>query len=75
MYAPETVLTHAGINDVLNDKSQLNTENLLCNIKCRVDKYLKFGVKNMLISGLVFAARVSLEVLEKIHEKLKYFLS
>ena len=32
-YAPETVLIHAGTNDVLNDKSQLNTENLLCNIK------------------------------------------
>ena len=33
MYTHETVLIHAGINDVLNDKSQLNTENLLCNIK------------------------------------------
>ena len=33
MYTPETVLIHAGINDVLNDKSQSNTENLVSNIK------------------------------------------
>ena len=31
---------------------------------------LKFGVKNILISGLVFTTRVSLEVLGKIYEKL-----
>ena len=30
----------------------------------------QFGVKNILISGLVFTTRVSLEVLGKIHEKL-----
>ena len=48
MYTPETVLIHAGINDALNDKSQLNTENLLCNIKYMIDKCLKFGVKNIL---------------------------
>ena len=28
MYTPKTVLIHAGINDVLNDKSQSNNENL-----------------------------------------------
>ena len=75
MYPPDTVLIHAGINDVLNNKSQSNTENLLSNIKYMVDKCRKFGVKNMLISGLVFTTRVSLEVLEKIHEKLHTFCS
>ena len=35
-----------------------------------VDKCRKFGVKNILTSGFVFNTRVSLEVLEKIHEKL-----
>ena len=69
MYTPDTVLIHAGINDVLNNKSQSNTENLLSNIKYMVDKYCKFGVKSILISGLVFTTRISLEVLEKIHEK------
>ena len=33
MYTPETVLIHTGINNVLNDKSQSNNENLLSNIK------------------------------------------
>ena len=49
MYTPETVLAHAGINNVLNDKSQSNTENLVSNIKCMVDKCRKFGVKNMFV--------------------------
>ena len=57
MYTPETVLIHAGINDVLNDKSQSNTENLVSNIKYMVYKCGKFGGKNILISGLVFTTR------------------
>ena len=40
-----------------------------------VDKCRKFGVKNILISGLVFTTRVSLEVLEKIRQKLSTFCS
>ena len=60
----------AGINNVLNDKSQSNTENLLSNIKYIVDKCHKLEVKNILISGLVYITRVPLKVLEKIHGKL-----
>ena len=75
MYTPDTIFIHAGINDVLNNKSQLNTKNLLSNIKYVVDKCHKFGVKNILISGLVFTTRVSLEVLLKVHEKLHAFCS
>ena len=41
MYTPDTVLIHAGINDVLNNKSESNTENLLDNIKYMVDKCRK----------------------------------
>ena len=59
----------------MNDKSQSNTENLLSNIKYMLDKRRKFGVKNILISGLVFTTKVSLEVLETIHEKLGTFCS
>ena len=40
-----------------------------------VNKCRKFGVKKILISGLVFTTRVSLEVLEKIDEKLHAFCS
>ena len=74
MYTPEAVLIHVEINYVLNDKCQSNTENLLSNIKYMVDKCRKFGVKNVLISGLVFTTRVLLEVLEKTHEKVYTFL-
>ena len=41
----EKVLVHAEMNDVLNDKSKSNTENLLDNIECMVDKFRKFGIK------------------------------
>ena len=39
-----------------------------------VDKCRKFGA-DILTSGLVFTIRVSLEVLEKIHEKVSTFCS
>ena len=75
MYTPDIVLIHAGIDDVLNNKSHSNAENLLSNIKYMVHKCLKFGVRYTLIPGFVFTTRVSLEVLEKIHEKLHAFCS
>ena len=74
MYTPDTVFIHAGINDVLNNNSQSNTENLLSNTEYMVNKCRKSGVKNILIAGLVFITRVSLKVLEKIHEKLHVFV-
>ena len=40
-----------------------------------VDKCRKFDVKNILISGLVFTTRISLELLEKINEKRHAFCS
>ena len=40
-----------------------------------VDKCRRFGVKNILTSGLIFTTRESSEVLEKIHEKLSTFCS
>lgn len=47
MYTPEAVLIHAGINDMLNDKSQSNSENLFSNMKYIFDKCCKFGVKTI----------------------------
>ena len=46
MYTPEAVLIHAGIN-MLNDKSESNTENLLSNMKYIFDSCHKFGIKNV----------------------------
>ena len=37
MYTPETVIIHAGISNVLNDKRQSNTGNLFSNIKYTVN--------------------------------------
>ena len=65
MYTPETVFIHDGINYVLNDKTQSNTENLLNDIKYMTDKCCKLDVKNISISGLVFTTNVSLKVFEK----------
>ena len=74
MYTPKTVVIHAGINNVLNHKSQSSTKNLLSNIKYMIDNCRKFDGKKIFISGLVYTTRVSLEVLEKIHEKFILFV-
>ena len=73
MHTHERVLVDAGIKDVLNDKSQSNTENVLSNIKYMVSKCHKFGAKNILKYSLIYTTRVLLEVLEKIHENLSTF--
>ena len=73
MYTRERVLVDAGINNVLNDKSQSNTENVLSNIKYVVSKCHKFGAKNILKYSLIYTTRVLLEVLEKIHENLNSY--
>ena len=51
MHTPKTVGIHAGINDILNHKSQSNNKKLLSNIKYMIDNCRKFDVKNILISG------------------------
>ena len=40
MYTPETVLSHAGINDVLNDKSQTNTTRVSLEVLEKIHKKL-----------------------------------
>ena len=75
MYNPGTVLIHTGISDVLNDKSPSNTENVLSNIKYMFKKCLKFGMKNIFISGLVYTTRISLKVFKKTNEKLSIMCS
>ena len=56
------------------NKSQSNTENLLSNMKYIVDKCREVDVKNILKSCLVYTTRVSLEVLDKIHEERSIFV-
>ena len=68
MYTPSTVIIHAGINDILNDKSHINTAKLLCNIKYMLVSVASLVLKT-LISSLVYTTRVSLKMSGKIHDK------
>ena len=64
----DTVVIHIGINDILNSASNVN--GLLSNIKDMIKKCRNFGVKYILISGLVYTKRVITEFLEDVHLKL-----
>ena len=45
----------------MNDKRQSNTENLFSKTKYMLDKCRKFGVKQIVTSGLVFTPKVLLK--------------
>ena len=54
------------MNDLLNDDSKSNVENLMWNIDKIVEKCKRVGVRNIFVSGLVYTARVSLPILERV---------
>ena len=47
----DTVFLHVGVNDLLNDNSQSNVDNLMSNIHKIVEKCKRVGVKNLFVSG------------------------
>ena len=61
----EAVILHVGVNDLLEDNSQLKIENLGNNLRS-----ITFGIKNVFISGLVYTTRIGLPVLERTHEMI-----
>ena len=63
----DTVVIHIGINDILNLVSNVNR--LFSNIKDVIKKCRNFGVKHILVFGLVFTKRIT-EFLEDVHLKL-----
>ena len=67
---PKAVILHIGVNDVLNDHSQSNIDNFIKNISKMVDKCRSVGVTNIFVSVLVYTTKVSVPVLERIHESL-----
>ena len=67
---PDSLIIHIGVNDVMYDKSQSNIENFVRNIKKMTEKCRNAGAKNVFISSLVYTTRVSLPILERIHETL-----
>ena len=64
----DAVILNVGINDLLEDNSQLKIENLGNNLRSIVEKCHTYGIKNVFISGLVYITRIGLPVLEKTHE-------
>ena len=76
----DTVILHVGVNDLLEDNSQLKIENLGNNLRSMLEKCHAFGSKNVFISGLVYTTRIGLPVLERTHEMIlhlsnKFFFS
>ena len=63
----DTVLLHVGVNDLLNDNNKSNVDNLMSNIHKIVEKCKRAGFRNIFVSSLVYTARVSLAILERVH--------
>ena len=70
MYAPKTVIIHAGINDLLNDSGHSNVETILNNFNAMIKKCRYYNVRNILLSGLVYTKRVEVSVFENLHLEL-----
>ena len=49
----DTVLLHVGVNDLLNDNSQSNVDNLMSNIYKIVEKCKRVGVRNIFFVNLL----------------------
>ena len=54
----DTVLLHVGVNDLLNDNSKSNVDNLMSNIHKIVEKCKRVGVRNIFVSSLAYTTRV-----------------
>ena len=69
----DTVLLHVGLNDLLNNNSQYNADNLMSDIHKIVEKCRRVGVRNTFMSCLVYTTRVSLSILERIHSLISNY--
>ena len=69
----EDKILHVGVNDLLNDNSQSNVDNLMSNIHKIVEKCKRVGVRNIFVSGLVYTTRVSLPILERVHSLISNY--
>ena len=69
----EDKILHVGVNDLLNDNSQSNVDNLISNIHKIVEKCKRLGVRNIFVSGWVYTTRVSLPILERVHSLISNY--
>ena len=60
----DTAILHVAVNDLLNDNSQSNVDNLMSNIHKIIEKCKRVGVRNIFVSDFVYTIRVSLPILE-----------
>ena len=65
----DTAIVHVGVNDLINDKSPNNTENLTSNLINIVKKCKSFGVKN--VPGIAFNKRLPYPFIKKANEKIE----
>ena len=63
----DIAISHIGINKLLTNSSRSGMNNLVSNIKKITKKCLMFGVKNVLISRLVYTTRVDVSLFERVH--------
>ena len=59
------------VNDLLNDKSPNNTENLTSNLLNIVKKCKLFGVENLFVFGIAFNKRLPYSFIKKTNEKFE----
>ena len=65
-----TVILHIGVNDLLNDDSPECVNMLMENLTKMIKKFRMYGVKNILVSSIVYTVELELPLLENVHVKL-----
>ena len=60
----KVALLHAGINDILKNRSSLDIGKLILDIKMIIDKCKSFGLQTFIILGLIFNRKVERSILE-----------
>ena len=68
-----TVILHVGLNDLLNGISQFNVDDLMSSIHKIIEKCKRVGVRNIFVSGLLYTTRVSLPILERVHNLISNY--
>ena len=68
-------ILYAGANNLLNDNSQSNVDNLMSNIFKIIEKCKRAGVRNSFVFGLVYTTRVSLPIIEKVHNLISTYFT
>ena len=66
----DTIILHIGVNDILQNSTPDNVINHIKNVLLMLKIWRDFGVNRVLLSGIVYTKRISLNILEDIHNQL-----